>query len=57
MYVPLLQRSWRCAIDDAMKGPGKVWMLEKRFGSFAPIRRNCSATWSVIINMYRHSNS
>lgn len=41
----IFKRMWSSAIYNAMEGPGKVWTAKKRFDSFAPERKNCSATW------------
>jgi len=42
---------WTNAIKKAMMGPGRVWIEDKRFDSFAPQREHCTATWYVkIIN-------
>ncbi|XP_065912688.1 phospholipase D2-like [Dysidea avara] len=38
---------WTRAIKQAMTGPGKVWVEDKRFDSFAPERNHCTATWFV----------
>lgn len=38
---------WKIAILKAMAGPGRVWIEKKRFGSFAPVRDKCDATWFV----------
>jgi len=43
-------REWKIAILKAMAGPGRVWVEKKRFGSFAPVRDTCQASWSVSNN-------
>lgn len=47
----LLKRMWSSAINSAIKGPGNIWTQKKRFDSFAPERKHCSATWLVTIKI------
>ena len=38
-------REWSDALQEAMETTGKVWVEEKRFGSFAPVRENSIVKW------------
>lgn len=45
-------RIWSDAIKAAMEGPGKIWIENKRFNSFAPERNHCTASWLVLNMQY-----